>query len=237
VDTLRRVRVWDLPLRLFHWLLVAAIALAFLSSEEDSPLNDWHILAGWVTAVLILFRLAWGFIGGEHSRFSDFVRPSRLFDHVSGLAKGRIEPSLGHNPLGAMSVLLILFLIAVTVGTGAFGGESSEELHELIAWTLLAVIALHILAVVVMSVLQRENLVRAMVSGTKPASHHPDSRDAAAPSLFGLVLGAIVVLGTVFAILQYDPQAFTLRPSESLERAHSGPQPLAGEEEEEEDRD
>ena len=77
-----RVKVWDLPLRLFHWLLVAAIAIAFLSAEEGSPLNQWHVLAGWVAGVLILFRLAWGFVGGEHSRFSDFIRPSRIAHHL-----------------------------------------------------------------------------------------------------------------------------------------------------------
>src|SRR5690606_8568411 len=73
-----RVKVWDLPLRLFHWTLVAAIALALLSSEEGSGLNKWHVLSGWVAGLLIVFRLIWGVVGGEHSRFSDFIRPSRI---------------------------------------------------------------------------------------------------------------------------------------------------------------
>jgi len=126
----KRIKVWDLPLRLFHWLLVAAVALAFLSSGEDSPFNQWHVPAGWVAGILIIFRLVWGFVGGEHSRFSDFLRPGQILDHLSGLAKGRIEASLGHNPLGAVAVLLMLFLTAVTVWTGAFG-QSTEELHEI----------------------------------------------------------------------------------------------------------
>jgi cytochrome b len=75
-DRTRKIRVWDLPLRLFHWFLVAAIALAFLSSEEGSPLSDWHIASGWIAMVLIVFRIFWGLVGGEHSRWSDFVRPS-----------------------------------------------------------------------------------------------------------------------------------------------------------------
>ena len=115
------VRVWDWPLRLFHWLLVLAIALAFLSSEEDSVLNQWHLLSGWVAGVLISFRLVWGFVGGEHSRFSDFVRPSRIAKHVSSLLRGRRNPTLGHNPLGAVSVLVLLALVAAAVVTGAFG--------------------------------------------------------------------------------------------------------------------
>lgn len=157
----RSIRVWDWPLRLFHWTLVIVIAIAFLSSEEDSALNQWHVLAGWLAAILVAFRIAWGFIGGEHSRFSDFVRPSRVAGHISGIARGRKDPALGHNPLGGMAVLLLLALTAVTVWTGAFGGESMEDLHELIAF--------------------------------------------------------IVVLGTGFAILRYDPQAFTLRRAEAFE--------------------
>lgn len=86
------IKVWDLPLRLFHWVLVIAIAVAFLSSEEDSALKEWHVLSGWVAAILILFRLVWGFIGGEHSRFSDFIRPSRIGRHVSMIAKGQRDP-------------------------------------------------------------------------------------------------------------------------------------------------
>ena len=215
----KRIRVWDLPLRVFHWVLVAAIALAFLSAEEDSALNQWHVLSGWAVGALIVFRLVWGFVGGEHSRFSDFVRPTRIFDHLSQLAKGQAEPSLGHNPLGAVSVLLLLALAAVTVWSGAFGGESAEDLHEIVGWTLLGLVGVHILAVVVMSVLQRENLVRAMMIGSKPAERHPDGRDARAPRAAAVLLAALVVAATVFAILRYDPQAFTLRPAESFEQA------------------
>lgn len=213
----RWIRVWDLPLRLFHWGLVVAIAVAFLSSEEDSALNQWHILAGWIVAILIVFRLAWGVVGGEHSRFVDFVRPSRIGHHLGGLLGGQRERSVGHNPLGALAVVALLLLAAATVWTGAFGGEAAEDLHETIAWVLLAMVAVHVLAVVVMSVLERENLVRAMVSGNKPASLHPGAADATRPGIVGLAVAALVVLGTVWLILQYDPQAFTLRSTESFE--------------------
>ena len=91
----RNIRVWDWPLRLFHWLLVFTIAVAFLSSEQDSALNQWHVLSGWVAAVLIAFRLVWGFVGGEHSRFTDFIRPSRIAEHISGLLKLVIETKHG----------------------------------------------------------------------------------------------------------------------------------------------
>jgi cytochrome b len=218
----RTVKVWDLPLRLFHWVLVAAIALAFLSSEEDSALNAWHVLSGWVAAVLIVFRLVWGFIGGEHSRFSDFLRPSRIPHHIAGLARRQTEPSLGHNPLGALAVVALLAVTGVTVWTGAFGGEAAEELHEVIAWVLLALVALHVAAVVIMSLLERENLVRAMVTGRKPAARHPDAVDARAPGVLAWLAGAAVVAATGFLIVQYDRDAFAPRSAESFEHRADG---------------
>lgn len=224
-----RVKVWDWPLRLFHWTLVVAIALAFLSSEEESALNQWHVLSGWVVAVLIVFRLAWGFIGGEHSRFSDFIRPSRIAHHISGLVRGQREPSLGHNPLGAVAFVILLALTAVTVWTGAFGGEAAEELHEVIAWVLLAMVALHVVAVIVMSVLERENLVRAMITGAKPAARHPGALDASGPGAVALIAAAAVVVATAYLILQFDPEAFTLRSAEAFEhRGDVGAEPTGG---------
>ena len=211
-----RVKVWDVPLRLFHWVLVAAVAMAFLSAEEGSPLNQWHVLSGWVAGILVLFRLAWGFVGGEHSRFSDFIRPSRIGHHLANLRQ-RGEPSLGHNPLGAVAVVVLLALVATVVWTGAFGGEGAEEIHELVGWTLLAMVAVHVLAVIVMSVVERENLVRAMVVGTKPRERHPGAKDAFQPTLIGLLIGLLVVAAATYGVLSYDPQAFTLRSSEAFE--------------------
>lgn len=211
------VRVWDFPLRAFHWTLVLAIAVAFLSSEEDSALNRWHVLSGWVAAVLIVFRLVWGFIGGEHSRFADFIRPSRIAGHIAGLVNGRTGSDLGHNPLGAVAVVFLLALTGVTVWTGAFGGDGFEDLHELVAWTLLALIGLHIAAVIVMSMIEKVNLPRAMISGDKPAARYNGAADAKPPSLAALLAAAIVIAGTTFAILRYDPQAFTPRSTEAFE--------------------
>lgn len=223
-----QLEVWDRPLRMFHWLLAAAIALAFLSAEEDSPLNQWHIAAGWAVGILIVFRLVWGFVGGEHSRFSDFVRPRDVAGHPAGLATGRIEPSVGHNPLGAVAVLLMLGLAAVAVWTGAFGGEAAEDLHEFIGWTLLALVVVHILGVLIMSVMQRENLLRAMISGTKPAERHPDAADAKRPGAVAVIVAALVVAAALLAVLRYDAQAFTPRPADTLEQAgHAAPQPVA----------
>lgn len=209
-----RLQIWDLPLRLFHWFLVIAVVLALLSAEEGSPLNDWHILAGWVAAILIAFRIVWGLVGGEHSRFRNFVKPSALGRHLRDLVRGRPEPTTGHNALGAISVILLLAMVIATVWTGAI---VAEDAHELLGWTLLALAVVHILAVVAMSLLTRENLVRAMVDGTKPAERHPMAGDAHAPRLLGFVAGAIAIIAAIWGVKTFDPQAFTLRSVESYE--------------------
>jgi cytochrome b len=208
------IGVWVLPLRLFHWLLVVAVALAFLSSEEDSALNQWHVLSGWVAGLLIAFRIAWGFVGGEHARFSSFVRPSQVAPHLGELLRGRPEPSLGHNALGALSVILLLLLVGATVVTGAI---LAEEIHELIAWTLLGLVAVHVAAVIAMSLLSRENLVSAMIGGTKLSRLHPGGTDARAPGMTAVLIAILVLAGTAWGIISYDPQAFTLRSAEDYE--------------------
>jgi cytochrome b len=214
---------------------VIAIAVAFLSSAEHSALNQWHIFAGWVAAILVVFRVAWGFVGGEHSRFADFIRPSRIGPHITGLLTRKPQSALGHNPLGGLSVVVLLALVTVTVWTGAFGGEGAEDVHEIIAWTLLAFVGLHIAAVVIMSVLERENLVAAMITGRKSAARHAGATNARRPSGIGVVITAVVLAGTVYGIVQYDPQAFTLRRTESFEQRATANNVGASEQREEKD--
>ena len=209
-----RFRVWDLSLRLFHWLLVAAVALALLSAEEESPLNDFHILSGWIAGILVSFRLVWGFVGGEQARFASFVKPSALGRHLRELINGRVEPTIGHNALGALSVLLLLAMVAATVWTGAV---LAEDMHELLGWSLLALVVVHIVGVVVMSLLTRDNLVRAMIDGTKRADRHLVGRDAYSPSALAYVIGAFAIGAATWAVTKYDPQAFTPRSVESYE--------------------
>lgn len=166
-----RIRVWDLALRLFHWLLVAAIAVAFLSAEGDSPLNRWHMLSGWVAAVLIAFRLIWGFVGGQHTRFLEIFRSGGLGHHIGEMVRLKPQPALGHNPLGWISALLLLAVSAATIWTGAeiivSRNEAFEGIHEIIGWSLLGLVAIHVAAVILMSALTRESLIGAMITGRK----------------------------------------------------------------------
>lgn len=205
----KQITVWDLPVRLFHWLLVGSIAVSFLSSEEDSILATWHMTAGWIAAVLIAFRLSWGFIGGKHARFASFIRPSELLPHLRGLFKGKAERSVGHNPLGGMAVLALLGGTAAVVWTGIqlTGAGGSEDLHETIAYGLLGLIAVHVIGVIVMSVMTRDNLVKAMITGRKPAAGLPAQPSERPRALAALAGGAVVVMSAL-GIMQYDKNAF-----------------------------
>lgn len=204
------VRVWDLPTRLFHWLLVAAIAVAFLSSDEDSALTAWHQAAGWIAALLIAFRLVWGLVGGEHARFADFLKPGRIGAHLKRLLAGKPEGEVGHNPLGGLAIVGILALVVATVATGVAvlqGGE--DELHEVVAYGLLALVGVHVAAVVAMSLISRENLVRAMVTGRKPAARHAGARDARPAPFIAFPLAALAIAATAYGATRIDPKAFT----------------------------
>jgi cytochrome b len=194
------VPVWDLPLRIFHWLLVAAISVAFLSAFGKSALSPWHQTAGWIAAILIAFRLVWGVVGGEYARFSNFL---------AELSKRRAKPSLGHNPLGAIAIVGLLSMIALSVVTGALlqgGGE--EDTHELVAYALLALIGIHVAAVVVMSIVTRENLAKAMVTGRKAAALHPGAIGAKPPTAFALVMTVLAMAVSAYGVVRIDPGGF-----------------------------
>jgi cytochrome b len=178
-----RIYVWDPFVRLFHWTLVVAFTVAYLTEDD---LLTVHVWAGYLVGGLILARVIWGFVGPAHARFTDFVySPAETLRYVRDLLLLRAERHLGHSPGGGTMVLLLLVLLAATVVTGlvVYGGdqqagplagmftkefgESFEEVHEVIANITLAFIVAHIAAVVFASFAHRENLVRAMVSGYK----------------------------------------------------------------------
>jgi cytochrome b len=166
------VRVWDLPTRLFHWSLVASFATAFLTSESEK-LRDVHVLAGYSLAGLVVFRLLWGFIGGAHSRFADFLpTPRKVIGYVKSLMDGEPQHYVGHNPAGAVAIFALLGLGFAAAASGwavyeDMGGHFMEELHEVAANGMMAVVVIHIAGVIVSSWLHRENLVRAMITGWK----------------------------------------------------------------------
>jgi cytochrome b len=166
------VTVWDPFVRLFHWSLVLGFTIAWVSAEEWDALHEG---AGYVVMGLVALRLVWGLIGSRHARFSDFVfRPGVVIAYLKDMARFRARRTLGHNPAaGAMVIALLAALVVVSITgvmatTDAFWGvEWVEELHEGAASLTLGLVAFHLLGVVVSSLEQGENLVRAMITGRK----------------------------------------------------------------------
>ncbi len=175
------MKVWDPLIRLLHWTLVSAIATAWLSTLHLG-FGRTHEPAGYVALGVVTVRLAWGFLGGRHARFAQFVRgPGAVLSYARLMRAGQEPRYIGHNPLGGWMVLALMVCVASLAITGwlqttdrYWGSEVLENVHHKLAWALLALIALHVAGVIVTSVRHRENLVRAMFSGRKDAAHHDD---------------------------------------------------------------
>jgi len=174
------IRVWDPAIRVLHWSLAAAFAAAWATGEEAIGL---HQLLGYGIVALVGARLVWGAVGPQHARFENFLRgPRAVAGYLSDLAQGRARRYLGHNPLGAAMILALLAGLLTVSFTGwamtvpGFGGEAMEELHEVAASFMLVLIAGHVIGVVASSLLHRENLVLAMLTGRK---RRPEAEDVA----------------------------------------------------------
>lgn len=172
---IQRILVWDLPTRVFHWLLVLSFSGAFLTAESERY-RDIHVVLGYTLLGLIAFRLLWGFFGTRYAQFRSFLfKPGEIVAYVRSLFKGQPAHYVGHNPAGSVAIWLLLAL-GISIGvTGVMlfqdiGGDAMEELHEFLSNAMLAVALIHIAGVVVSSVLHRENLVRSMITGFKTAS-------------------------------------------------------------------
>ena len=164
--------VWDWPLRLFHWVLAASVLIAWFTPNTYDTV---HRIAGYTVLGLIAFRLVWGFAGTRYSRFGSFVRLLRAAPgFLWGLTRGQTGRYLGLNPAGAaMSVALLLSLMVSTISgwmsvtVRFFGVPWVENLHTYSSDLVMILVIVHVLGVLTMCVLQKENLVRAMITGRK----------------------------------------------------------------------
>ncbi len=211
------VRVWDLPTRLFHWLLALTLVGSFVTANIGGNAMVWHFRCGYVVLALLAFRLLWGLVGGRWSRFASFVyAPTTLLRYLRGQSRPGEHLDVGHNPLGSLSVFALLGFLALQVGTGLVAddeianvgplnrfvetatGLAATHWHK--AWgskILFVLIVLHIGAILFYLWRKRTNLVRPMVTGDKPLpSGVPPSVDGLATRVLALVLalgcGALV---------------------------------------------
>ena len=193
-----KIRVWDLPTRIFHWLLAAAVIGSLISANVGGAAMEWHFRLGYAVLSLLLFRLVWGVVGGHWSRFSTFLYPpATLWRHISGRA--RPEHAVGHSPTGALSVFGMLVFLLLQVAAGLFSDddisaygplgkfvsngvvESATFYHTSVGkFVVLALIVAHLMAIAYYLFKKKNNLVRPMLSGDKATDILvPPSRDDA----------------------------------------------------------
>ena len=213
-----KIRIWDLPTRLFHWSLAACLVGLVVTGYTGGSAMNWHARLGYAVLTLLLFRLVWGMVGGRWSRFSSFIySPGSVMNYL----RGRPHPDhlIGHNPLGASSVFAMLAVLLTQVATGLIGDDESAftgPLNRFVAtgkglaatwyhkrvgqWLLLALVLLHIGAVLFYLLRRKENLINAMIGGDKLVDRPaPESRDTAGTRLLALAL--LVACGAAVGLL------------------------------------
>jgi cytochrome b len=216
------IKVWDLPLRLFHWLMAVAVLASVITGELGGNLIDWHGRVGGLLLGLLVFRLIWGFIGSTHARFvSFFPTPKRLAAYLKGQWQG-----IGHNPLGALSAIALLGVLAALVLTGLFTNDDIafqgplfnliskdlsnklSSLHALSFNALIALVPLHLAAIVYYVRVKKHNLVVPMLTGEKivPKSHAVElSGGGALRFVAALTIAGVAVWSASYGASYFEP--------------------------------
>ncbi|MDT9000062.1 cytochrome b/b6 domain-containing protein [Paucibacter sp. APW11] len=210
-NQVNKIRVWDLPTRLFHWALVLAVLGAVVSAKIGGLMMAWHLRCGYAIAALLVFRLLWGIVGGHWSRFRQFFyTPAAFVRYLRGRPLPEDCFEIGHNPLGALSVLLMLAWLGLQVGSGLIADDEIDTTGPLVAWVssdtsqrwtgqhtglgqwgLIAMVAVHVAAILFYRCFKRRNLLAPMISGDKMVARVVEhSADTLATRLFALTLAA-----------------------------------------------
>lgn len=218
---LKAVRVWDLPTRTFHWLLAACVIGSVASAKIGGNAMVWHFRLGYVVFALLAFRILWGMVGGRWSRFTSFVHaPPTVLRYLRGQAQPHEQLDVGHNPLGALSVFAMLALLAAQVGSGLFADDDISNTGPLIKfvsgttsslltkwhknygqWLIIALLLLHVGAIVFYLVRKRQNLVGPMLTGDKQLpAQVPASADHLRSRVLALGLLAACAAGVAWLV-------------------------------------
>jgi len=206
------MRVWDAPTRLFHWAIVVLMTFSYVCALREW--NQLHFLSGYTVLTLLLFRLAWGFVGSETSRFRQFLRsPAAGLAHLAAFGKREPDTEIGHNAAGGWMVLAMLLALFIQVGTGLFANNDIDAkgplahrvskatsdwlsgVHVTSFYVLLALVVLHIAAIIAYAAVKRHDLVRAMVTGKKrmPANLRQPRFESPLLALGILIVAAVAV--------------------------------------------
>jgi cytochrome b len=215
------VRVWDLPTRVFHWVLALCVVGSIASAKIGGNALEWHMRIGYVVFTLMAFRLLWGLVGGRWSRFASFVyAPGTVLRYLKGASRPDEHHDVGHSPLGAFSVFGLLAILAVQVATGLFADDeiattgplnrfvSSATGLALTGWhkgwgqgLIIALVVLHVAAIVYYRVRRRRDLVRPMLTGDKTLPPDvPASADGSGARLLAALLAALCGAGVAWLV-------------------------------------
>lgn len=217
----KNIRIWDWPIRLFHWLLVILVVVSWSTAQIGGNAMQYHMWSGYAILSLVLFRIAWGFVGSETARFAHFLRrPRTVFSYLRSWFSPHYRAVLGHNPLGGWSVAALLLALVFQASTGLFANDdiategplyplvskalsdALTQLHKLSFNVLLALIAVHIAAIILYRVKHRENLLTPMLTGDKTVdAGTPEFKQSSAWLALALVIAAAgVVYGIVMKL-------------------------------------
>jgi cytochrome b len=215
--------VWDLPLRLFHWLLVASMVASYVTAKFIDD-RQWHFYVGYWTIGLLVFRILWGFFGPRHARFTSFIHsPSAIWLYVKGMFQRGSAPSIGHNPVGGLMVLLMLVLMSIQAATGLFttdaiiwAGPYNPSVSESTAsflstvhnWNfniIIAAVIMHVAAILFYAFYKQQNLVVPMLNGHKPATLVPEHEAISNSQLFKALVMSLLAAGFVYWLLAHAP--------------------------------
>jgi cytochrome b len=217
---IQKIPVWDLPTRLFHWLLVALVAASFATGKAGGTAMIYHEWCGEAILALLIFRIVWGFVGSAPSRFSTFLAsPSTVFQYALTLLRRDEDHHLSHNPLGGWSVMAMLMVLLVQAGTGLFANDdifiegplydwvskaTSDRLtsiHHFNHDVILVLVAVHFAAVLFHLVFKKENLILPMITGMKSWKGAPQAEITPAPA-WRAVLTAVVAAVSVYLLVR-----------------------------------
>lgn len=221
--TSRRL-VWDLPLRLFHWLFALSLIASYVTAKLGFDWMQIHFYLGYFAIGLLVFRVIWGLIGPRHARFSSFLeKPAVIWGYAQHLFDRDSTPSVGHNPLGGLMVIVMLLLTIVQVSTGLFATDASiwtgpyypsvksstasllSTIHSVNVNIILGAVGLHILAIIYYHTFKKQSLVSSMVTGYKSSAHVPAHHAIASSQLFKAVIVCAIAACVVYVLLANAP--------------------------------
>ena len=218
MDPSARTRIWDLPTRLFHWLLAALVIFSFTTGKLGADWLTWHFRSGYAIASLLLFRLLWGFAGSRYARFASFLpSPSQIWRTVSSESRA-LRVSAGHSEIGTLSVYALLVVLAVQVGTGVFTNDGSftegpwvkfisealsnrlSRIHYYNHWLVVGLTALHVAAIAYYLLARKEDLLTPMLTGDKFGIDALPAEDGMSIRVRAAVFAAIAA-GVIFYLV------------------------------------